>query len=87
MAKDYAERSSKSKKEDSQDDEVGSKRIHQQAKCAKASVQSRMSEQHMPRQGLHASNQSSNNRLFRWRLSAGRQGSGEGNRLPALISA
>jgi hypothetical protein len=36
MAKERAERSSKSKKEDSQDDDVGSKRIHQQAKRAKA---------------------------------------------------
>jgi hypothetical protein len=32
MAKERAKHSSKSKKEDSQDDEVGSKRVHQQAK-------------------------------------------------------
>jgi hypothetical protein len=37
MAKERAEHSSKSKKEESQDDEVGSKRIRQQAKRAKAS--------------------------------------------------
>jgi hypothetical protein len=37
MAKERAERSSKSKKEDSQEDEVGSKRVSQQAKRAKAS--------------------------------------------------
>jgi hypothetical protein len=37
MAKERAERSSKSKKEDSPEDEVGSKRVCQQAKRAKAS--------------------------------------------------
>jgi hypothetical protein len=31
-------------------------------------IQSRMSEQHMQRQSLHAFNQISRNRLFRWRL-------------------
>jgi hypothetical protein len=37
MAKERAEHSSKSKKEDSQEDEVGGKRAHQQAKRARAS--------------------------------------------------
>ncbi len=36
MAKERAEHGSKSKKEDSQEDEVGSKRVRQQAKRAKA---------------------------------------------------
>ena len=44
----------------------------------KKSIQSRMSEQHTPRQSLHAFNQSSNNELFMWRLNPDRQGEGQG---------
>ncbi len=39
MTKERAGCNSKSKQQDSQDDEVGSKRLRQQAKCAKASRQ------------------------------------------------
>jgi hypothetical protein len=41
-----------------------------------------MSEQHMPRQSLHAFNQSSRNRLYEWRLSPDLQGQGQGKLLP-----
>ncbi len=51
MAKERAEHSSKSKKEDSQEDEVGSKRVHRQAKRAKASRPG-PSPQSPPRKGF-----------------------------------
>jgi hypothetical protein len=78
MAKECAERNSKSQKDDSQEDKVGSKRVRQQAK---------RDLHHQVRHGRDSRCfQSSNNRLFKWILSPDRQGAGQGKLLPVLIS-